>query len=48
MNDLRRILESRAAFYSKADMVIDTSEMGAEAAPVALREQLDELIAPAD
>ena len=25
MNDLRRILESRAAFYSKADAVFDTS-----------------------
>jgi XRE family transcriptional regulator, aerobic/anaerobic benzoate catabolism transcriptional regulator len=25
MNDLRRILESRAAFYSKADATFDTS-----------------------
>jgi len=25
MNDLRRILESRAAFYSKADLSLDTS-----------------------
>ncbi|MDP3669945.1 MAG: helix-turn-helix transcriptional regulator [Telluria sp.] len=40
MNDLRRILESRAAFYSKADAVFDTSEMSSEAALEALREQL--------
>jgi XRE family aerobic/anaerobic benzoate catabolism transcriptional regulator len=32
MNDLRRILESRAAFYSKADAVFDTSGQGFEAA----------------
>jgi XRE family aerobic/anaerobic benzoate catabolism transcriptional regulator len=25
MDDLRRILEGRAAFYSKADLTIDTS-----------------------
>lgn len=37
MNDLRRILESRAAFYSKADAVFDTSEMSPEAALEALR-----------
>lgn len=40
MNDLRRILESRAAFYSKADAVFDTSEMSPEAALEALRELL--------
>ncbi len=40
MNDLRRILESRAAFYSKADAVFDTSEMSPDAALVALRELL--------
>jgi XRE family transcriptional regulator, aerobic/anaerobic benzoate catabolism transcriptional regulator len=45
MNDLRRILESRAAFYSKADAVFDTSEMSAEAALAALREQLRDVIA---
>jgi XRE family aerobic/anaerobic benzoate catabolism transcriptional regulator len=45
MNDLRRILESRAAFYSKADMVFDTSEMSPEAALAALREQLRDVIA---
>ena len=40
MNDLRRILESRAAFYSKADALFDTSEMSPEAALEALRELL--------
>jgi XRE family transcriptional regulator, aerobic/anaerobic benzoate catabolism transcriptional regulator len=45
MNDLRRILESRAAFYSKADTVFDTSEMSPEAALAALREQLRDVIA---
>jgi XRE family aerobic/anaerobic benzoate catabolism transcriptional regulator len=44
MNDLRRILESRAAFYSKADAVFDTSEMSFEAAVTALREQLTEVV----
>ncbi len=48
MNDLRRILESRAAFYSKADAVFDTSEMAAEAALAALREQLRDVIAPSN
>ena len=42
MNDLRRILESRAAFYSKADAVFDTSEMSPEAALRALRDLLRE------
>ena len=45
MNDLRRILESRAAFYSKADAVFDTSEMSPEVALAALREQLRGVIA---
>ena len=40
MNDLRRILESRAAFYSKADAVFDSSEMSPAAAVNALRQQL--------
>ena len=44
MTDLRRILESRAAFYSKADAVFDTSEMSPEAALAALREQLRDVI----
>ncbi|MBC8055858.1 MAG: transcriptional regulator, partial [Rhizobiales bacterium] len=46
MNDLRRILESRAAFYSKADAVFDTSDMTPDAALAALREQLRGVIAP--
>ncbi|MEO8061092.1 MAG: helix-turn-helix transcriptional regulator [Burkholderiales bacterium] len=46
MNDLRRILESRAAFYSKADAVFDTSEMSPETALEALREQLRDVISP--
>lgn len=41
MNDLRRILDSRAAFYSKADAVFDTSHMGPEAALAALRAMLE-------
>lgn len=45
MNDLRRILESRAAFYSKADAVFDTSEMAPEAALATLREQLRDEVA---
>jgi XRE family aerobic/anaerobic benzoate catabolism transcriptional regulator len=48
MNDLRRILESRAAFYSKADAVFDTSDMTPDAALVALREQLREVLVPSD
>jgi XRE family transcriptional regulator, aerobic/anaerobic benzoate catabolism transcriptional regulator len=44
MNDLRRILESRAAFYSKADAVFDTSEMSPDAAVAALREQLTDAL----
>ncbi len=40
MNDLRRILDSRAAFYSKADAVFDTSGMSLEAASAALARQL--------
>ncbi len=46
MNDLRRILDSRAAFYSKADAVFDTSEMRPEAAVEALRELLKDVSAP--
>jgi XRE family aerobic/anaerobic benzoate catabolism transcriptional regulator len=44
MNDLRRILESRAAFYSKADTVFDTSEMSPEAALAGLRAQLHDIV----
>jgi XRE family aerobic/anaerobic benzoate catabolism transcriptional regulator len=46
MNDLRRILDSRAAFYSKADAVFDTSEMEPEAAIAGLRQQLKGLLTP--
>ena len=44
MNDLRRILDSRAAFYSKADAVFDTSEMSLEAATTGLRKQLHDVL----
>ncbi|HJV61436.1 MAG TPA: helix-turn-helix transcriptional regulator [Albitalea sp.] len=40
MNDLRRILDSRAAFYSKADEVFDTSDKTMEESFVGLQEQL--------
>ena len=46
MNDLRRILESRAAFYSKADAVFDTSEMSPESAIAALHELLKDVSPP--
>ena len=36
MNDLRRILESRAAFYSKADLTLDTSGRSFDQAVAAL------------
>jgi XRE family aerobic/anaerobic benzoate catabolism transcriptional regulator len=42
MDDLKNILESRAAFYSQADLAFDTSDMTQEAAYVALLEQLRE------
>jgi XRE family aerobic/anaerobic benzoate catabolism transcriptional regulator len=41
MNDLRRILESRAAFYAKADEVFETSGRSVEDSFVALRAQLE-------
>ncbi len=40
MDDLRRILESRAQFYSKADKTFDTSDMPAERAFAQLLDQL--------
>ena len=46
MNDLRRILESRAAFYSKADAVFDTSGKSLEAAAAGLRQVVSEVLAP--
>lgn len=39
MEDLKRILESRAQFYSKADQIVDTSELSQEAAFATLMEQ---------
>jgi XRE family aerobic/anaerobic benzoate catabolism transcriptional regulator len=39
MEDLKRILESRAQFYSKADQIVDTSELSHEAAFTTLMEQ---------
>jgi XRE family transcriptional regulator, aerobic/anaerobic benzoate catabolism transcriptional regulator len=44
MNDLRRILESRAAFYSKADQVLDTGDMTLAEAFAGLRERLSAVI----
>jgi len=40
MGDLKRILESRAQFYSKADQTLDTSAMPPVQALAYLREQL--------
>jgi len=40
MDDLKRIIESRAQFYSKADKTVDTSEMSQEASFASLVEQL--------
>lgn len=40
MDDLKNILESRAAFYSKADQSFDTSEMTQETAFFGLMDQL--------
>jgi XRE family transcriptional regulator, aerobic/anaerobic benzoate catabolism transcriptional regulator len=40
MDDLKRILESRAAFYAKADEVFDTSDKTIEDSFAALQEQL--------
>ena len=42
MDDLRRILDSRAAFYSKADAMFDTSALSPEQALSGLRELLAE------
>ena len=45
MNDLRRILDSRAAFYAKADAVLETSGRTIEESCASLREQLEATIA---
>ena len=44
MDDLKNILESRAAFYSKADQIFDTSEMTQETAFFGLMDQLRESV----
>jgi len=44
MDDLKNILESRAAFYSKADQAFDTSEMTQETAFFGLMDQLREAV----
>jgi XRE family aerobic/anaerobic benzoate catabolism transcriptional regulator len=44
MNDLRRILESRAAFYSKADEIFDTGDLTPADAFDGLRERLGEVM----
>jgi XRE family transcriptional regulator, aerobic/anaerobic benzoate catabolism transcriptional regulator len=44
MEDLRRILSGRAAFYSKADVAIDTSAMPLEATFQALRGNVREVL----
>jgi XRE family aerobic/anaerobic benzoate catabolism transcriptional regulator len=43
MEDLKSILESRAAFYSKADFSFDTSDMAQEAAFIGLLDHLAKL-----
>ncbi|HEY0856208.1 MAG TPA: helix-turn-helix transcriptional regulator [Albitalea sp.] len=47
MDDLRRILESRAAFYAKADRSLDTSDKTAAQALAALQKLLQEKVAQA-
>jgi XRE family aerobic/anaerobic benzoate catabolism transcriptional regulator len=44
MDDLKSILESRAAFYSKADLSFDTSDMTQETAYVGLLERLRDTV----
>jgi XRE family aerobic/anaerobic benzoate catabolism transcriptional regulator len=44
MEDLKNILESRAAFYSKADESFDTSDLTQEAAFMGLVDQLRESV----
>jgi XRE family aerobic/anaerobic benzoate catabolism transcriptional regulator len=44
MEDLKSILESRAAFYSKADLSFDTSDLTQENAYVGLLEQLRDTV----
>jgi XRE family aerobic/anaerobic benzoate catabolism transcriptional regulator len=44
MDDLKNILESRAPFYSKADIAFDTSDMAQEAAYISLLERLRDTV----
>ena len=44
MDDLRRILESRAAFYAKADRSLDTSDKTAAQALAALQKLLQDKV----
>ncbi|WP_372659687.1 helix-turn-helix transcriptional regulator [Hydrogenophaga sp.] len=44
MEDLKRILEGRSAFYSKADLQFNTSAYGVDEAFLALREQVHQLL----
>lgn len=46
MEDLRRILDSRAAFYAKADTVFDTGDVPVEQAFARLAKQLREVVRP--
>ena len=48
MEDLRRILAGRAAFYSKADMTLDTSSRALEPTFEALRGMVRSFLALAD
>jgi len=47
MEDLRSILEGRAAFYSKADLKLDTSAAPLIDTDRALREMVREALGPA-
>jgi XRE family aerobic/anaerobic benzoate catabolism transcriptional regulator len=44
MEDLKRILEGRAAFYSKADLAFDTSAQGLEDSVERLRREVRPLL----
>jgi XRE family aerobic/anaerobic benzoate catabolism transcriptional regulator len=44
MDDLRRILAGRSAFYSKADLVVDTSAQSLDASFQALRTKVREAL----
>jgi XRE family aerobic/anaerobic benzoate catabolism transcriptional regulator len=44
MEDMRQILKGRAAFYSKADLTLDTSAQGQDATFALLRSKVRELL----